>query len=684
MASALRLARRTPLLFRFGVVSLVVVVGIGLGLGVVLSGTVRDRAIADAARTGEVAANVGVRPFLEPEDLTRDFRPLPDERLAALDESLGSSLSPGGIVRLKVWNRQHWVVYSDNTALRTRWFAGAETLEQAFAGEITSEITDLSAPEEREEREFGELLAVYIPLRVGADGEFSADETGEVVGAFEIYLPFAPIAAAIRADTNRLWAVLTIGLALLYLSVFRMVASASRRLKEQAEENLHLASHDSLTGLMNRDAFVAHLATRATRLPRPTGSRGLATADRDLLLLCDLDGFQTINDTLGHDRGDRLLRIVGERIATDLRPDDVVARMGGDEYAVLLHDLGDDQVDSLVARLLERIEEPVELDGLTLEVRATFGAVRLDDAATDGERLLQQADIAMYAAKSRHSRLEFFRNELDNYSSDALALASEIRVGIGDEQFILHYQPKLDLASRAIIGAEALVRWNHPTRGFVPPGDFIGTVEQLPIGRLLTDHVLTMAVAEATRWHTDGRDLSVSVNLSTRDIADPTLADSIARLLADSGLPAGSLVLELTESTLLVDLDRALETLGRLRSLGCGVAIDDFGTGYASLSYLSELPLTELKIDQSFVTGIELEQRSRALVEHCISIGHSLGLAVTAEGIETEPVLELLADMGCDTAQGYFIARPMPREEFLAFTDEFSATTFLREGNPST
>lgn len=676
-----RFTGRVSLLTRFAVVSLVVVVGIGVALGLVFRESVRNRAITDAARTGEVAANVGVRPFLTVEDLTQDFVPLGPDRVAALDDSLGSSLSPNGVVRVKVWNRQHWLVYSDNVDLRGRWFAGVEILERAFRGEITSEITDLTAPEEREERDFGRLLAVYVPIRATDDGEISTDGTGEVIGAFEIYLPFAPIAAQIRSDTQTLLTALAVGLAILYLSVFRLVARASTRLRTQAEDNLYLASHDTLTGLLNRDAFVARLGHAAVLDQvgerRPTDSQA-----PDILLLLDLDGFQTINDTLGHDRGDRLLGIVGERIAAAVRDQDVVARMGGDEFAVLLRAVGEGDADALVGRVLAAVETPLALDGLVLEVRASVGAVRVNDPQVDGERLLQQADIAMYAAKEKHSRIEYFHDELDGFSGEALELASEVRTGIGGDQFVLFYQPKVDMSSGALTGCEALIRWNHPTRGFVAPGLFMPTVEQLPIGRELTEWVLARAIADLGAWHASGRTLSVSVNVSARDVADPELPDTIQRMLDRAGVPAGFLTLELTESTMVSDETRALDTLGRLRSMGCGVAIDDFGTGYASLSYVAKLPASELKIDQSYIRAIDVDPQARAIVGHCIGIGHALGLSITAEGIETDEISTILTELSCDTAQGYLIARPAPVEEFLAFVDGFEPVPPARAGSP--
>jgi diguanylate cyclase (GGDEF)-like protein len=659
-------AARTPrvsLLTAFGVLSALVVAGIGLVVGLVMADSIRSRAVADAARTGEVAANVGVRPFLEVADLQQDFVPLPDERIAAIDASLGSSLSPNGVVRIKVWNRQHWLVYSDNAALRRRWFAGVDPLEQAFAGEITSEITDLSGPEEREERDFGELLAVYVPLRDGGDGRFSSEPDAPVIGAFEIYLPFAPIRADIAADTQRLWIALATGLAVLYLVLFRLVARASRRIERQAAENVELATRDSLTGLVNRDAFLAAVDRRRPEVP---GAGASASPGDDVVVLLDLDGFARINDTLGHEVGDELLAEVARRLAGPAGPDDLVARLGGDEFALLLAGVHPDEVMTRLSAFIRAVHEPVDVGGVRLDVHASFGAVAVgedDDAIT----VLRRADIAMYAAKADQSVLEFFRPELDDFAAEALALASEVRAGMAGGQFTLNYQPKYALGDGSIVGAEALVRWQHPERGFVSPARFMPTVEALPIGRELTDHILATAIAACATWRAEGLDFGVSVNLSARDVNDPALVDVVESLLAANGVPAEVVTLELTEGSALANEDRTIEILLALRALGCGISIDDFGTGYASITYLAKLPATELKIDQSFVRDIDTEPQAQPIVRHCVALAHSLGFTATAEGVETTEEQAVLESMGCDVGQGYLVSKPLPYDQFVAF-----------------
>lgn len=656
--------RGSSLLVRFGIVAFVAVVAIGVILGLTLQRTVRNRSITDAARTGEVAANIGVRPLLEMDDLTQSFVPLSAERLAELDQSLGQSLSPDGIVRVKVWNRQHWLVYSDNSALVARWFAGSDELERSFNGEITSEITDLTAPEEREEREFGELLAVYVPLRVGADGAFTSEADGEILGAFEIYLPFAPIAAQIRQDTIRLWWVLGGGLLILYLSLFQLVARASRRMREQQEQNIRQATTDDLTGLGNRELFLSHLDDVLTSRsdPQPV-----------TMLLLDLDGFQNVNDALGHEWGDQVLQAVAERLRDRVRDSDVVARLGGDEFAIVVSN--DEAVDvaALVERFLAALELPVVIDGLQLDVHCSVGVSQYPTHGATANALLQKADVAMYAAKKNQSVWALYEPDLDHFTAGALELVSEVRDGIADGQFSLAYQPQLAVDTGELLGFEGLVRWVHPERGRVFPDEFIGAVESLPICRELTDHLLGLAVAQLAEWQAMGLYCHISVNLSARDASDPKLPETIERLLTHHGVDVKWLEVELTESTLLANADQTRAVLGELRELGLEIAIDDYGTGYASLSYLASLPVTGLKVDQSFVMHMDTDPQAAAIVRHSIDLGHSLGMTVVAEGIETAEVAQLLSELGCDVAQGYAIARPMPAADVPAWVQKSKA-----------
>lgn len=652
---ALRLRRPRSLIATFALLSLAIVLAIGVLVGLFLRHTVRERVITDAARTAEIAVGVGVIPVLEPDDLAQSFVPLSNERVAEIERALGPSLSPNGIVRLKVWNLEHWLVYSDNPKLVGRWFAGTEPLEAAFDGDVSSEITDLSAPEEREERQFGELLSVYVPLRVD-DGQFTADPSGDVVGAFEIYLPYEPIAAQIRQDTTQLFLALGAGLTVLYLALYRIVARASRTIREQGAENLRRASRDELTGLVNRERFQQDLADIIERRRSDGGSVDL--------LLFDVDGFQTINDTLGHDRGDVVLCRIADRLRANVRACDVVARLGGDEFGVIVDGHGPGEASTSMAnRLLATLGKPVELDGIQLDVRCSVGISRFPHDGETPTGLLRRADIAMYAAKRNHRVLAVFEPGLDHFSADALALVGDVRNGIARGEFWLAYQPQIEVDGGELLGYEALIRWQHPERGFVPPDAFIPALEALPACRELTDHVISLAIRQMADWRASGFEPTVAINLSARDTVDTALITHVAATLAEHDIEPAQLHLELTEGAALANPIETARVLKELRDLGCEIAIDDFGTGFASVSYLMSLPVTCLKIDRSFVERILDDVRSEAVVRHSIELGHALGMTVVAEGVESDAVLGLLGVMGCDVAQGYLIDRPRPAGE---------------------
>ncbi len=649
--------RKPSLLTRFGVLSFVLIVALGAVLAVRLEGALRDRTLADAIQSAEVAASVGLQPLLEPGDLTSDFAPLPADRKAALDDSLQGSISTDGIVRLKVWNRQHWLVYSDNQRLVGRWFPGSDQLEAAFDGRTTSEVTDLRAPEELEERDFGTLLAVYVPLRVDGDGSFTNAADAEVVGSFEIYLPYKPIAAAIAADTRQLHVTLAIGLLVLYAGVFQLVARASRTLRRQARDNQHQALHDALTGLPNRTLFTDRVAS-ALAVARRTGA-GVA------VMLLDLDRFKEVNDTFGHRSGDVLLQEVGRRLRGRMREVDTVARLGGDEFALVL--TGVEHVADAAAvadDLRELLEQPFRVGQLDLDIRASIGTALYPAHGEDPDELLRHADVAMYVAKSAHSEFEAYQPDLDHYRAERLELAADVRRALEqDDEIVLAFQPQLDLATGRIASVEALVRWQHPSLGLVPPSEFMPVIEGTELMRPLTARVLALALDQLRAWTAAGIDIGVAVNLSARNVNDLRLPDELARALTAAGVDPSSLELELTESSVVDSPVRAARVLGEIHDLGVRLAIDDFGTGYASVASLSGLPFDALKVDQSFVRQLTTGGQGSAIVRFSIELGHDLGLAVVAEGVEDDATLDALRTLGCDLAQGYLIGRPQPAAE---------------------
>jgi diguanylate cyclase (GGDEF)-like protein len=433
------------------------------------------------------------------------------------------------------------------------------------------------------------------------------------------------------------------------------------RLTSEIDRREHAALHDDLTGLPNR----AHFSGRLTEALAADGDAGIA------ILLIDLDHFKEINDTLGHDHGDRILRLVGERLARAVRPDDFIARLGGDEFGVLLHVGTVADAIAIARRIEEILRTPFQHEGLPIEVGASIGISMGADGNRHAVTMLRHADIAMYAAKRAGTRYEIFSPEHQDFSPRRLALAGELRTAIESRAIDVHYQPQVSTEDRRIVGVEALARWHHPSRGPVPPSEFIPIAEKTGLIRPLTGHILRTTMTAAAGWAAAGRPIRLSVNISARSLTDTTLVTLIADLLRASGLDPGLLTLEITESSLIEDGPRTGSVLARIDDLGVGISIDDFGTGYSSLSHVREFPVNEIKVDRSFITPMEGEQGSAIIVGSTIALAHRLGLSVVGEGVETEGVLQILTEAGCDVVQGFLIARPMPEASLLRWLDEY-------------
>ena len=433
--------------------------------------------------------------------------------------------------------------------------------------------------------------------------------------------------------------------------------------RKRAEEEIHrLAYYDTLTGLPNRTLLSERLG-EGIRAGQETNSP-LA------LLLLDLDRFKDINDTLGHENGNRLLQQVAQRLQEALPQADTLARLGGDEFATILR--GTDAGRALTAAhaILRALEQPFTLEGLSLDVRASIGIALYPGHGEDATTLLQRADVAMYLAKGGHDGYAIYSAERDQYSPSRLGLIGDLRQALTRDEFILHYQPEIALSSGRVCGVEALVRWQHPQQGMIPPDQFIPLAEHAGLIKPLTLWVLQEALREFHGRYREGLRLRVSVNLSARNLADPQLPGQVAGLMGTWGIPPDSLVLEITESTLMADPKVARELLLRLRNMGLQLSIDDFGAGYSSLSYLKTMPVNEIKIDKSFVMGGMRDQKDVALVRSTIELGHSLGFKVVAEGVEDQETLDRLIEFGCDLAQGYHISRPLPAADLTRWLRE--------------
>jgi len=415
-----------------------------------------------------------------------------------------------------------------------------------------------------------------------------------------------------------------------------------------------LATTDPLTGMPNRLTLYARLEQA---LPALHPDHVL------VLMLLDLDRFKVVNDTLGHHVGDALLQEVARRVQGTLRPSDTVARLGGDEFAVLLPACRDAAVVTVARSILAAMEAPFVVDGQTLAVGASIGIALCPHDGTDVSTLLRHADVAMYVAKHTHNGYALYEAAQDADAFDQLALMGDLRRAIAQDALCLHYQPIVDVGSGRVCRVEVLLRWTHPTRGVIPPDQFIPLAEQTDVIGPLTQWVLDAALRQCRLWERGGYPLAVAVNLSMRTLHVQELPAQVAALLQRHAVQPALLTVEITEGALMADPPQALDVLTRLAGLGVGVAIDDYGTGYSSLGYLKRLPVHEVKIDKSFVLGMETDAKDAAIVRSIITIAHELGLAVVAEGVETVGAWDVLASLGCETIQGYYVSRPLPAAE---------------------
>jgi diguanylate cyclase (GGDEF)-like protein/PAS domain S-box-containing protein len=526
----------------------------------------------------------------------------------------------------------------------TSWNAAAERIFGYSADEMIGHSIAILVPSERE----GDLDAVN--RRLGG---------GELVEQFET--------VCVRKDGTRIEVESTLspfmdgsGRIIGVSTISRDISArkqAELDLRRLSELNRHQAEHDGLTGLPNRGCF------------RKRVEQAIATADGNRLglavLLIDLDRFKEINDTLGHHCGDLILVELARRFESILRQSDTIARLGGDEFGMLLPQLVDSprDVEQVLERILAALEQPFRIDELPLCVEASIGIALCPKHGTDVDLLLQRADIAMYAAKKAGVAHALYAEDIDHHDTGSLTLLSELPRAISDHELFLHYQPTIDLRTGEVTSVEALLRWRHPTRGPIPPSEFIPLAEHTGLIRSLTRFVLDEALGQNKRWEGQGHPLTVAVNLSMRNVHDPTLPSQVAELLREWDLPGARLTLEITESAIVSDPARAKSVIEQLSALGVTISIDDFGTGYTSLAYLARLALDQIKIDRSFVLNMHRDPKDAAIVRSIVTLGHDLGLEVIAEGVETKVAWDELALLGCDRIQGFYISRPLPANE---------------------
>ena len=437
----------------------------------------------------------------------------------------------------------------------------------------------------------------------------------------------------------------------------------SRRRQREAQRALeHQALHDGLTNLPNRLMLLQRV------------KQAIAERSSLALLLLDIDNFKEINDTFGHQIGDGVLGQVGPRLRIQLEADDLIARLGGDEFGILLLD-ADAERAAKVADALLRVERPFVIEGHPFDMSASIGIAVFPEHGANAETLLRRAEVAMYVAKRSGNSYALYRPEDDPYDAGRVVLQADLRRAISAREIILYYQPQVAMATGAVIGLEALARWHHPERGWISPAEFIPVAERMGLIKPLTAYLVDLAARQVVDWHGSGIAIPVAVNISMRNLLDPRFPKTLSDIVSATGVPARKLKLEITESALMTEPPRVLETMNHLRGEGFGFSIDDFGTGYSSLAYLQRLPVEEIKIDRSFVDKLSTNAGDAAIVRATIELAGSLGLNVVAEGVEDEATWQSLSRFGCTIAQGYFISRPMPAGEVEGWLLEWSHTS---------
>jgi diguanylate cyclase (GGDEF)-like protein len=630
-------ARSTGRLFvTYAAITLVPVVVLGFALTASYRSEAQQRGVDVGRSEALLVAETAVEPILDGRPLQAG---LDTDEATDLRRLVKRAVGQHEILRLRLRALSGQVVFSDDGS----GFKDKPEDEALDAGHgvVTARLTRLNDDSNDTGPSGPRAVEVYLPLVAGP--------AEHRVGVLEVYLPYGPIATELTRGLHTLYRDLIVGLGALYLALFIISLSVSRRLRQQVKVNKFLAEHDSLTELPNRTLFHEH-AERAVM-------RAVRSDTRAALAIVDLDRFKEVNDTLGHHSGDQLLTQLAQRLADHTRPQDAVARLGGDEFGIVLSEVVD--ADEVLSRLRELIEHEVEVSGLPLSIESSIGYVVAPDDGIDVDDLLQHADVAMYVAKTQHVGVVRYDAAQDHYDAANLGLMADLRRGIDAGELVVYYQPKAALGDGSVDAVEALVRWRHPTLGLLPPDRFIPMCEQTDLIDKLTAWVLRTALDDIR----DLGDVTVSVNVSARSLSRAHFAEHVISLLCAAGMGASRLMIEITETALLTDPPRAAAVLAELDAVGVRVSLDDFGIGQTSLGYLSSLPVHELKIDKSFVMDMMANPAHAAIVRSIVDLGHNLSLRVVGEGVETDDVFDTLRDAGCDLAQGFLLARPMPVAE---------------------
>jgi len=656
MTSLRRRRTGSSLFVLYAVASLVPVSILGAVLVRGYQGEGLSRGLDQGRAQVAVIEQMAIAPALSGADLSAGITSAQRDRLqSATDLAIFS----GSVSRLHLLSLTGIVVFSDDGSVLGTVPMTDPAFRSAAAGHADVRIVEQGPQSSVSIR----VMEPVIPTSIG-----------QVAGVLEVYLPYSAIAAKVHADTGRTITRLALGLVGLYAVLALISWWTTRALRRYAADHLHQALHDPLTGLPNRELFRRKAEDALARGPR--GEQGA-------VVLIDLDHFKEVNDTLGHHAGDELLKIVGRRLVESLRTDDTVARLGGDEFGLILPRGGSrEETLELLTRVQRELGQEVVLDDVPLSVEASFGVCFYPGGSETVEGLLQHADAAMYQGKHGKAGVVVYELGTPQHATHALVMQGELRGALERDELVLYYQPKMELATGRVSGVEALVRWQHPERGLMPPLEFLPVAERSELIEPLTDWVLRRALADYTAWTAAGLDWTVAVNISARNLGSLTFADRVRQILQETGVRPDRLHFEVTETALAFDTGLAGDVFGALAMQGISMSIDDFGIGYTSLSQLRTLKVSEVKIDQTFVAGLPGNEQDRAIVRSVIDLGHNLGCMVTAEGVEYQDVADWLVDAGCDYAQGYLWLRPRPWLEVArafgtrtAATARFASTT---------